>query len=69
MPHPVFSCRSRRKLFYGILLFITGSLAVAEPVASLSIISVDRNATEILQALESGAQIIATDITSEPYTQ
>jgi len=66
MYQSVFSWRSIRKLFYEILLFFSGQIAVAEPLDAQRIISVDSNATEILLALGVGPQIVAIDITSEP---
>lgn len=61
-----FSRLCMRKLFYGVLLLISGQAALAEQIKADRVISVDSNATEILLALGIGPQIIAIDITSEP---
>lgn len=65
----VFSRLAIRKLFYAMWWLSMGQMVMAEPFEARRIISVDSNATEILQALGVGPQIIAADITSEPLLQ
>lgn len=63
---PAFSRSTLVSALCGLLWLINGNLAFAQSADSLRIISVDSNATEILQALGVGQQIVAADITSEP---
>lgn len=55
-----------RHVLCGFLCLLSSYSAQAQPVDAHRIISVDSNATEILQALGVSQQIIAADITSEP---
>lgn len=61
-----FSRNTLRHALCGLLWLLSGTFALAGAADSLRIISVDSNATEILQALGASQQIIAADITSEP---